>query len=220
MPTNEAVKLAAAIRKSAADVAACLVGAQIRTDGHALGQVILDAAGITRLIQAVEPKVVYLAEDVFDLEAELESAREAFGAIGQPALPPEIRAAGRRVAAHDGEVCFAQAALVIDGIVHTAIETADWSDAFEEAVEATTLKLREDAAAGRLAENKLVTAEIESCAVQLAAHPSFNHGSHISFEKRLTLAQAMFGDRDGLQEITKRAQLLFWLEQSGYRSDT
>ena len=52
----------------------------------------------------------------------------------------------------------------------------------------------------------------------LAAHPSFNF-SRVSFEKRLTLAEALFNDCGALdlREVTRVAENLFWLEQSGFQ---
>jgi hypothetical protein len=51
-------------------------------------------------------------------------------------------------------------------------------------------------------------------------HPSFNHG-RVSFDKRMALAETLFQDCDPhtLSEITRRAENLFWLEQSGVQLD-
>jgi hypothetical protein len=68
------------------------------------------------------------------------------------------------------------------------------------------------------AETKAASAEIAAKAAILAAHPSFNF-SRVSFEKRLTLAEALFTEceEDELREVTRVAENLFWLEQSGFR---
>ena len=70
-------------------------------------------------------------------------------------------------------------------------------------------------------EAKAASAEIAAKAAILAAHPSFNF-SRVSFEKRLTLAEALFKECDepDLREITRCAENLFWLEQSGFKASS
>ena len=107
---------------------------------------------------------------------------------------------------------------MVDGVMHTAVASADWHDAFDEAVDETLDAARAEAETCGRADAKAASAEITAKAAILAAHPSFNF-SRVSFEKRLTLAEALcaeFGDLD-LREVTRVAENLFWLERSGFK---
>src|SRR5262249_2488295 len=101
---------------------------------------------------------------------------------------------------------------------HTSFASATWHDAFDEVVDEVLATAREDAQTQSRAEAKAANAEIAARAAVLAAHPSFNFG-RVSFEKRRTLAEALFkeGAEQDLSEITRCAETLFWLEQSGFR---
>ena len=116
-------------------------------------------------------------------------------------LPASLKAAHRRVADHAGEICTTLAAFMVDGVMHTAIASADWHDAFDEAVDETLDAAGAEAETHGRAEAKAASAEIAAKAAILAAHPSFNF-SRVSFDKRLTLAEALFKECDD-QDVTR-----------------
>ena len=137
------------------------------------------------------------------------------------ARSPMLSGAGsahRRVAGHAGEIRTTLAGFMVDGVLHTSSASAAWHDAFDEVVDEVLESAREGAQVHGRAEAKVANAEIAAKAAVLAAHPSFNF-SRVSFEKRLTLAEALFKefDEQDLREITRCAENLFWLEQSGFR---
>lgn len=220
MTGNAAVDLAAAVRGAAEAAQACLVeGFPEQIDRASIPMVRLEQEDAARLVAAARPKAVYLVEVTFDAEEAINDAAETLAELGVEKLPASLKAAHRRVADHAGEICTTLAAFMVDGVLHTAIASAPWHDAFEEAVDETVDAAKEEAETLGRVEAKAASAEIAAKAAVLAAHPSFNF-SRVSFDKRLTLAEALFKDCDDheLREVTRVAENLFWLEQSGFTS--
>ena len=218
MTANAAIDLATAVRGAAEAAQACLVdGFPEQADRASVPLVRLEQQDAARLVAAARPKAVYLVEVAFDPEEAINDAAETLAGLGVEKLPASLKAAHRRVADRAGEICTALAAFMVDGVLHTAIASADWHDAFEEAVDETADAAREEAETHGRVEAKAASAEVAAKAAILAAHPSFNF-SRVSFEKRLTLAEALFKDCDDqdLREVTRVAENLFWLEQSGF----
>lgn len=218
MTGNAAVDLAAAVRGAAEAAQACLVeGFPEQIDRASIPMVRLEQEDAARLVAAARPKAVYLVEVAFDAEEAINDAAETLAELGVEKLPASLKAAHMRVADHAGEICTTLAAFMVDGVMHTAVASADWHDAFEEAVDETVDAARAEAETHGREETKAASAEIAAKAATLAAHPSFNF-SRVSFEKRLTLAEALFKDSDDqdLREVTRVAENLFWLEQSGF----
>lgn len=181
---------------------------------------ILSSDDAIRLINAHTPRVIYLSEQIFDFAGEIESVEDDLGGIGVERSSNHCKAIQRRFAAYDGQIGATIASFMIDGVLHTAVSSATWHDEFGDAVEAILEEAREGALAGQFLKNSQKANEIESKATVLLKHPSFNHG-RVSFDKRLALAETLFQDCGAhmLSEITRRAETLFWLEQSGVKLD-
>ncbi len=219
MAANAAENLAVAVRGAAEAAQACLVeGFPKQTDRSSVPLVQLEQDEAARLISAARPKAVYMVEVAFDAEEAINDAEEGLAELGVEKLPAALKAAHRRVAGHAGENCTTLAAFMVDGVLHTTVASADWHDEFETAVDEALDAARAEAETHGRAEAKAASAEIAAKAAVLAAHPSFNF-SRVSFEKRLTLAEALFTEceEDELREVTRVAENLFWLEQSGFR---
>lgn len=219
MAANAAENLAVAVREAAEAAQACLVeGFPKQTDRSSVPLVQLEPDETSRLIAAARPRAVYMVEVAFDAEEAISDAEEGLAELGVEKLPAALKAAHRRLAGHAGENCTTLAAFMVDGVMHTTIASADWHDEFEEAVDETLNAAGAERETNGRAEAKAASAEIAAKAAILAAHPSFNF-SRVSFEKRLTLAEALFTecDEDELREVTRVAENLFWLEQSGFR---
>lgn len=220
MTGNAAVDLAAAVRGAAEAAQACLVeGVPEQVDRLSVPMIRLGQEDAARLLGIARPKAVYMIEVPFDPEEAINDAAESLAELGVEKLPASLKAAHRRVADRAGEICTTLAAFMVDGVLHTAVASADWHDAFDEAVDETLDAARADAETQGQAGAKTANAEIAAKAAILAAHPSFNF-SRVSFDKRLTLAEALFKDCDDqeLREVTRVAENLFWLEQSGFTS--
>ncbi len=220
MTGNAAVDLAAAVRGAAEAAQACLVeGVPEQVDRLSVPMIRLGQEDAARLLGIARPKAVYMIEVPFDPEEAINDAAESLAELGVEKLPASLKAAHRRVADRAGEICTTLAAFMVDGVLHTAVASADWHDAFDEAVDETLDAARADAETQGQAGAKAANAEIAAKAAILAAHPSFNF-SRVSFDKRLTLAEALFKDCDDqeLREVTRVAENLFWLEQSGFTS--
>ena len=219
MTGNAAEDLAAAVRGAAEAVQACLIdGFPKQVDRASVPLVQLEQEDAARLIRSAGPKALYLIEVAFDPEEAINGAVEALAEFGVEKLPTSLKAAHRRVADRAGEISTTLVAFMVDGVMHTAIASASWHEAFEEAVDETVDAARAEAETHGRAETKAASAEIAAKAAILAAHPSFNF-SRVSFDKRLTLAEALFTEceEDELREVTRVAENLFWLEQSGFR---
>lgn len=220
MTGNAAVDLAAALRGAAEAAQACLVeGVPEQVDRLSVPMIRLGQEDAARLLGIARPKAVYMIEVPFDPEEAINDAAESLAELGVEKLPASLKAAHRRVADRAGEICTTLAAFMVDGVLHTAVASADWHDAFDEAVDEMLDAARADAETQGQAGAKAANAEIAAKAAILAAHPSFNF-SRVSFDKRLTLAEALFKDCDDqeLREVTRVAENLFWLEQSGFTS--
>jgi hypothetical protein len=218
MTANAAADLAAAVREAAEAAQACLVeGFPKQADRSSVPLVQLEQDEAARLISAAKPRAVYMMEISFDAEEAINDAEEGLAELGVEKLPPELKAAHRRVAGHAGKNCTTLAAFMVEGVMHTTIASADWHDEFEAAVEEVLDEARAEAVAHGRAGDKAAKAEVAAKAATLAAHPSFNF-SRVSFEKRLTLAEALFTEcgEDELREVTRIAENLFWLKQSGF----
>lgn len=219
MTANLAINLATAIREAAQVAQACVVeGLPEQGDRVPVPLVRLDQQDAARLISAARPKAVYLIEIAFDPEEEIADAADALAKLGVEKLPKPLTAAYRLVAAHAGEVRTTLAGFMVDGVLHTSSASAAWHDAFEEAVEEALATASEDARSSGSKAAAAANAEIAAKASVLASHPSFNF-SRVSFDKRLMLAEAMFNDCEEhtLREITRCAENMFWLEQSGFK---
>jgi (p)ppGpp synthase/HD superfamily hydrolase len=221
MPINEAAALGAAIKTAAMATGSILVEAtvQARDDGNA-PTVIVSSEDAVRIIRALSPQVIYLVEQAFDLAGEIETTREELNDIGGEPSPDRLAATQRQFASYDGQVGAAIASFMVNGILHTAVSTAAWNDEFGDAVETILEGARQGAEANQFSKHSAEAKAIERKAVVLAKHSSFNHG-RVSFDKRMTLAETLFQncDQRELSEITRRAENLFWLEQSGVKLD-
>lgn len=221
MEKNGAAALGAAIKNAAMATGSILVEAtvQARDDGTA-PMVIVGSEDAVRVISAHAPRIIYLVEQTFDLAGEIETAQEELDDIGVEPSPDHLKATQRRFASYDGQIGATIASFMVDGILHTAVSTAAWNDEFGDAVETILEGAREGAEANQFSKHSEEAKAIERKAVVLAKHSSFNHG-RVSFDKRITLAETLFQDCDPreLSEITRRAENLFWLEQSGVKLD-
>ncbi|MBS0473700.1 MAG: hypothetical protein JSR28_00960 [Proteobacteria bacterium] len=221
MAVNEAASLGSAIKDVASSSKSVLVEASVQTcDDGSTPVVILSPDDAVRVIRALAPRIIYLVEQVFDLAGEIEAACDELEDLGVDRSPDPLKATQRRFAAYDGQIGATIASFMIDGALHTAVSTAIWHDEFGDAVEAILEDARERANAGQVSKSSEKTKAIERKALVLLKHPSFNHG-RVSFDKRMALAETLFQDCDPhtLSEITRRAENLFWLEQSGVKLD-
>ncbi len=217
MRANDAVDLAVAIKNAAAATETVLVEAtvQSRDDGTGL-MVFVSSDEATKIISAHPPRIIYLVEQVFDLTGEIEAARDELDDIGIEYSPDLLKATQGQFTPYDGQIAATAASFMIDGVLHTALAIADWNDEFEEAVATILENAREGASASQFTKHTEEAKGIERKALVLVKHPSFNHG-RVSFDKRMALAETLFKECDAraLSEITRRAENLFWLEQSG-----
>lgn len=221
MAVNEAANLGSAIRDAASASKSVLVEATVQTrDDGSTPMVILSSEDAVWLISAHAPRVIYLVEQSFDLADELETALEELDDISVEHSPDHLKATQRQFAKYDGQIGATIASFMIDGILHTAVATAAWHDEFGDAVETILESAREGARDGQISKHSEEAKAIERKALVLVKHPSFNHG-RVSFDKRMALAETLFRDCDPhmLSEITRRAENLFWLEQSGVKLD-
>lgn len=215
--TSAAQALAASIRAAAEKASACVVSAFPEQLNRSAPLVVLEADEAVRLLAAAAPRIVYLVEIDYDPEFEAADAEERFAAVAVEVLPPTVQEALRKAKASAGESRTTLCAFMIDGLLHTVSASAEWYDGLEDLVDEAVEAAREDADGRRAVEAATANKAVAAKAAELAAHPSFNFG-RVSFEKRLTLAEALFGEgcEVDLREVTRCAENLFWLEQSGF----
>jgi hypothetical protein len=221
MAINEAAALGDAIKNAAMAMGSILVEATVQTrDDGATPMVIVSSEDAVRVISAHAPRIVYLVEQTFDLAGEIDTAREELDDIGVELSPDLLKDTQRRFSSYNGQIGATIASFMVDGTLHSAVSTAAWNDEFGDAVEAILEGAREGAEANQFLKQSEEAKATNRKAFVLAKHPSFNHG-RVSFDKRMTLAETLFQGCDPreLSEITRRAENLFWLEQSGVKLD-
>lgn len=221
MAFNPAAAFGVAIKDAAIEAKSCLIEATVQTrDDVSVPMVILSSEDAVRVISAHSPRIIYIVEQMFDLAGEIEAARDELDDIGVDRSPDPLKVTQRGFAPYDGQIGVTIASFMIDGVLHTAVSTATWHDEFGDAIEVILEESREGARAGQVSKNSETAKAIESKALVLVKHPSFSHG-RVSFDKRMALAETLFQDCDPhmLSEITRRAENLFWLEQSGVKLD-
>ena len=218
---NEAEALGAAVKEAAVTAGSILVHAAVEMrDEGSFPTVFVNSEDAVKIINAITSRVIYLVEQAFDLAGELETALEEFDEIGVENSAVELKAMQRQFAKYNGQIGATIVSFMVDGVLHTAMATATWHDEFSDAVETILENAREIASVGQDSKNSERAKAIERNALVLVKHQSFNHG-RVSFDKRMALAETLFQDCDPqtLSEITRRAENLFWLEQSGVKHD-
>ena len=216
---NDAAALGKAIKDGTTASRSILIEATVHSeDGGSSPKVGVEPSEAVRLIAEIKPRVVYLREQTFDLTEELETAAEDLDAIDADSSLHRLKAIRGSFSQYDGQIGAAIASFMVDGILHTAFSTASWYDEFGDAIEAITDEAREEAETARFSDRSVEAHELGRKAALLAEHPSFNYG-RVSFDKRMTLAGALFEDCDQgeLSEITRQAEHIFWLDQSGFK---
>lgn len=209
---NDAEALAAEIRSAAASAGSHLVAAPLDTERSAYPTVLLSTEEIVRLVAAVRPTIIYMAEVLLNPSAEIESAIEVIGAEPDDDATTGIRRAGRRLAVHDGDPARTTVEFVAAGVLHAAYAEAAWIMDFEREVEAVSLSSSEqEELRGRIA-GKEAAAHVRALAERLLSDPAFD-GGRPSFAKRRFLAGEMFPDEDDhiLDAATEMAENLRWL---------
>ncbi|WP_341711538.1 hypothetical protein [Erythrobacter sp.] len=211
---NDASALSNAIRSAAEASGSILVATSIYSGDNATAPVaFLEADNAVRILAAHSPRIIYLLEQVFNLGDELEAALAEYDI---ELLPGDLKALRGRFSKYDGQIGATVASFMVDGMLHTVFASASWQDEFSDLVKAIVEDGRERARAGQFSKQSEEARAIERKALILLRHTSFNHG-RVSFDKRMTLAETLFQDCDqhALAAITRRAENLFWLEQSG-----
>ena len=215
---NDAAALGKAIKDCTTASGLILVEATVHLeDGRSSPKVSVELSEAVRLITEIKPRVVYLLEQTFDLTEELETAVEDLEAIDADSSPHGLKAVRGSFSQYDGQIGAAIASFMIDGILHTAFSTASWYDEIGNAIEVIMDEAREVAETAAFSDRSIEAQEMGRKAAFLAAHPSFNYG-RVSFDKRMTLAEAIFENCNQIElsEITRRAEHIFWLNQSGF----
>ncbi len=211
---NDASALSNAIRSAAEASGSIVVATSIYSGDDATAPVaVLEADDAVRILAAHSPRIIYLLEQVFNLGGELEVALAEYDIELSPGDLTTLRS---RFSKYDGQIGATVASFMVDGVLHSVFASASWQDEFSDLVEAIVEDGRERARAGQFSKQSEEARAIERKALILLRHTSFNHG-RVSFDKRMTLAEALFQDCDphALAAITRRAENLFWLEQSG-----
>jgi|GEM_PF-2464593 len=186
----------------------------------------IDADDALKLIAKTTPRIIYLLEEQFDVDGQIENALSELGDRTADEITGEIEAPLRNDARlisfakrwhrYDRELSTVFVAFMADGILHTAVSTPTWSDEFDAALEDIAETLEQEASEQQSVLDSTDSQDVREKAVTLAAHPSFS-AKPVSFEKRLFLAEQLFQnfDQKKLERITTRAVNLDWLTKSG-----
>jgi hypothetical protein len=216
---DKAAELGAKLGACATEAGAYIVEGYVDADARpTIPEVLLDSEAALALIAAVRPRLLYRQHQHFDLAARIGEAREDLGLAEGQETPPAILALAKQVRRHDGEICWTSAQLVIDSVLHTTMEVAEWLTDFEDRIALIGDEIGELTEERRRAGQETEARHIETLAKQLAADPAFNFG-RTSAAKRLLLAQTMFPSETSrlLQLVVELAERIDWLEQSGFR---
>jgi hypothetical protein len=210
---NEAENLAQRLREAALSITAHLVPAALDVGNQlAMPHVSLSADEFLAFVYAARPRIIYLYEQAFDLEHEVETALEEAGIDGDGKGAKAVGKVAKRFSGHEGETARVFAAAVFDGVCHIAFEAASWAEDFDDEVEATAAKEADEIAALGQQLRAVNSVRARDLANRLVADPAFSSG-RVSFAKRRFLADELFPQEDGdlLDGVVELAENLHWL---------
>lgn len=222
MTTSDAVlAFVRGARASAEAAQSCIVQGWPQGDRNVL-KVVLNPDEILRVIEASRPKLIYLAEAIFDAEEEAAGAYEALSVDGEqePGIAHTSRFTDliRRTEKANGKPTMAMVGFVSDGVLHIGQVTEEWYEAIEGEFDEKVAEILSEMSADEAIRDTAASRTIRKYARELAAHPAFNMGRP-SFEKRLFLAGELFPDQDqddrSLSQITTDAQNIDWAVKGG-----
>lgn len=220
MTTSDAVlAFVRRARASAETAQSCIVQGWPEGDRNVL-KVVLDPDEVLRVIAASHPKLIYLAEAIFDAEEEAAGAYEALSvdADGEPdpGIASRFTDLIRRTAKANGKPTMAMVGFVSDGVLHIGQVTEEWYEAIEGEFDEKVAEILSELSTDEAIRDTAASRTIRKYARELAAHPAFNMGRP-SFEKRLFLAGELFRDQDdrSLSQITTDAQNIDWAAKGG-----
>jgi hypothetical protein len=211
-------ELADRVRAAATETGIAVVDAVIDLgEPPLMAQVFVDAADMAALITSVRPAVLYLALSELSVDDAILEARSELGLPDDEPLPQPVLGSLRSHEQHEGKPWFALCQFTSGGVLHSAVASTPWRDAFHEAVGAEAERQGEARTIAIDVERTLLADRVDELAQALVAEPAFNHG-RTSAAKRLLLAEKMFlgEDRYLLQDVVDRAEKLDWLKQSGF----
>ena len=178
----------------------------------------LPADQFPTLIKHLKPRLIYMLLLSFDA---LDTVKSHFEV---EELDDISRKFAEKWMNRDGQSAQLVLGMMVDGVLHGLLETADWFDEFEEEAEqleaaraerlrAKFDQIQQDERNQREAEEKKRLAPIVK---KLLADPRFTTAK-ISAAKRLTLAETIFPelDRTTLKKSVDRASNEAWLSQTG-----
>jgi hypothetical protein len=210
---NEADNLAQSLREAALAINAHLVPAALDVGNQlAMPHVSLPPDEFLAFVYAARPRIIYLYEDAFDLEQEVETALEEAGINENAKGAKATGKVAKRFSGHAGETARVFAAAVFDGVCHIVFEAASWVEDFEHEMETITAKEADESAALSQRLQLANSARSRDLAVKLVADPAFSSG-RVSFAKRRFLAKELFPHEDGdlLDGVVELAENLHWL---------
>lgn len=171
---NDASALSDAIRSAAEASGSILVATSIHSGDNATAPVaFLEAEDALKILEAHSPRIIYLLEQVFNLDDELEAALAEYDI---DFLPGDLTTLQGRFSGYDGQIGATAASFMVDGVLHSVFASASWQDEFGELVETIIEDGRERARAGQISKQSDEAKAIERNALVLLRRPSFNHG--------------------------------------------
>lgn len=207
--------LGSQLRLAAAAAGSHVVDGYVDVDrSPTMPEVLLRVEEALALISATRPRLLYVEEQQFDLEARV---YDVCGRIGVKDVPAAVAALASKARHHDGRIGVTTGQFVIDSVLHTTMEVADWLTQFEAQLELIADNASVTAGEQRRMDQEAQAQHIEALARKLAVAPEFNFG-RTSAAKRHLLAQAMFPSEgsDLLHQVVDLADRLDWLAQSGF----
>lgn len=174
----------------------------------------LDFQSFVKLLAHSKPTALYLLAVVFDPQGDLESWWE----IDEDDEDDKALMRNAKVKqfickmGHAGEIGSLMASFIVDGVLHTFYDDAEWYTELEK--QAEELKSQVDVARERKEdeEDKEEKAVIREHAKTLCEHPKFTEGRP-SKEKRTYLAESLFPDLETylIYRVVNEASNMAWL---------
>lgn len=177
----------------------------------------LDFQSFVKLLVHSKPTALYLLAVAFDPQGDLESWWEIDEDDEDDKalmLDAKVKQFIRKMG-HAGEIGSLMASFIVDGVLHTLYDDAEWYTELEK--QAEELKSQVYVARERKEdeEDKKEKAVIREHAKMLCAHPKFTEGRP-SKEKRTYLAESLFPDLETylVYRIVDEASNMAWLMNS------
>ena len=178
-------------------------------------RVAVSCSEMLALLAKVRPRIIYLYQQYFDIESEIEEISENLRSESSDDYDVSpISALKKSAKIHDGSLCIVYSAFCADSVLHYCFEKEEWYESFEFQSEEVADRLGTVLSENKFNSTLASSREISQKATVLEKDSAFNFKP--SREKRIFLAEKLFPECDSseIYRIVDEAINIGWLNQA------